>query len=290
VFLTNDFLLFRFDRLVLTKEGGVQTVVMPGPLLQVLRPFGRSSDDFDRRFVATFAIPEFRTIHSDYASTSSRVLSYLATYADLPEETAVKILTNEVLIDRLRHLETTSPAFREAVESEMVKENAELAGQLSAMRDEAERRDRAREDEIALLRREADEARASAATLAAELEARAVTAPATATPPLLSADTATPNPPTVSPGSKERSLRRRLHFVAGLSVLLVGLLMVFAVPPAIEWVWLLEHKNRLSLTAGAVLIVLGLAWAVADTDPVRRWVVLGAIVFGTAVGIVPLLQ
>jgi len=289
VFLTNDFLLYRFDRFVLTKKDGIQTVVMPGPLLQVLRPFGRSSEDFDRRFVATFGIPEFRTIHSDYASTSSRVLSYLATYADLPEETAVKILTNEVLIDRLRHVESTAPAFREAVESEMVKQNAALAGQLAAMREEGERRHRAYDQEIAEVRRKADDAAATATRLAAQLdESKAELArQRTEAPPAVEQEPIR-MPQYSSPDTE--GLRNRLRQLGGLSILAVGLLAVWAVPPAIGWEWLLKHTNRLSLTVGAVVIVMGLAWAIADNDPVRRWVAVGAVVIGMLVGIVPLLE
>jgi hypothetical protein len=284
-------LLYRFDRFVLTKKGGIQTVVMPGPLLQVLRPFGRSSEDFDRRFVATFAIPEFRTIHSDYASTSSRVLSYLATYADLPEETAVKILTNEVLIDRLRHVETTSPMFRDAVESEMVKENQALAGQLASMREEASRREQANREELARARRETEEALAKAAAAEAELTRATAVAPESPTPAAPDDVTSVAPPPTDAHSEEQaHSLQRKLHLLGGISVLLVGLLVVLAIPPAVGWTWFLEHANRLSLTVGAVLIVAGLAWAVAETDPTRRWVAVGGVVLGMLVGLVPLLQ
>lgn len=292
MFLSNDFLLYRFDRFELTKQGGIQTVVMPGPLLQVLRPFGRSSDDFDRRFVATFGIPEFRTIHSDYAMTSSRVLSYLATYADMPEEMAVKILTNEVLIDRLRHVETSSPAFKQAVESEMIKENAALADELLAMRAIVAKKQAEQEAQLQRARQEAEEAKRRADALAAELEHTRLT------PAEMDATEVAPDPaaadtrPSFVNGSSqsEASLRRRLRVIAGASTLAIGLLLVLAVPAAVSWDWFLQHENRLSLTVGAIVMVVGLAWAAADSDPVRRWVALVAIVFGMLVGIVPLLQ
>lgn len=293
MFLSNDFLLYRFDRFELTKRRGIQTVVMPGQLLQVLRPFGRSSDDFDRRFVATFGIPEFRTIHSDYAMTSSRVLSYLATYADLPEEMAVKILTNEVLIDRLRHVEASSPAFREAVEAEIIKDNAALADELSAMRAGFASKEAEQEAQLRRAKQDAEEAKRAAHALATELE-RTRQAP-TDTNPNEALRHPTPEANVEAsaldgPGQTDAALQRRLRVMAGASTLAIGLLLVLAVPAAVSWQWFLDHENRLSLTVGAIVMVAGLAWAAADSNSVRRWVALGAIVFGMLVGIVPLLQ
>lgn len=70
---------------------------MPTQLLQVLRPFGRPTDDDDARFVAALCLPEFRTAHTGYAEARSKVLGILAHDGDLDIETAVSLLANEVL-------------------------------------------------------------------------------------------------------------------------------------------------------------------------------------------------
>lgn len=292
VFLSNDFLLYRFDRFHLTKPGGVQTVVMPGPLLQVLRPFGRSGEDFDRRFVATFAIPEFRTLHTDYAATSSRVLSYLATYADLPEEMAVKILTNEVLIDRLQRIDARSPEFKEVIESQMVKENAALATEIADIRAETARREATQTADLERATKEAAEARQAADALRAELvesKSRSLSREVDDGRPSGDAEQAKRAVPPAD-AAEMSMLRRRIRIVLAISVAVIGLMGVFALPPALAWDWLLEHRNRLSLQVGALVIVGGLAWAVGDDHPLRRWVAVGAVVVGMLVGLVPLLS
>ncbi len=128
IFLTNDYWFQRFDRTRagLSFGGGPGAVVLPTQLLQLLRPLVPATDDFDRRFVDTFASPEFRTVQTGYSATSAKVLSYLATYKDLPTPTAVAILRNHALASRLRPLDEDSPAFREAIESEIVEINRSL--------------------------------------------------------------------------------------------------------------------------------------------------------------------
>jgi hypothetical protein len=286
VFLSNDFLLYRFDRFHLTKKAGIQTVVMPGPLLQVLRPFGRASDDFDRRFVATFAIPEFRTVHSDYAATTSRVLSYMATYADLPEELAVKMLTNEVLIDRLQRVDSRSPEFREVIESEMVRQNAALEAELGRLRVERDRETADHATRLASANAEAEAARGAVAALKAERE---IDQPQPAKTPQVEESAVLPARSSDQRDAQAEiaTLRHRVGLIAAGAITLVGLLLVLAVPEAVRWQWLLEHENRLNLQAGGLVIVGGLAWAAADEE--RRWLAAAAVVIGMILGVIPLL-
>jgi hypothetical protein len=103
------------------------SVVLPGQLLQVLRPFVALNDDFDRRFVQTFSIPEFRASSSDYSQTATRVLSYLNSLNDLPQATAVAILRNELLMRRVRTKTEGSADFTREIDLEVVATNKRLS-------------------------------------------------------------------------------------------------------------------------------------------------------------------
>ncbi len=131
--LTVDRVLHRFDRHMARAEGITPSVVLPAQLMQVIRPFVPGTSEFDRRFVEAFAIPEFRGLIGDYASTASKVSSYLATYKDVPEPTAVRLLRDELLMDRLKERPEESPDFREAVDNALVKANSELVATNAAL-------------------------------------------------------------------------------------------------------------------------------------------------------------
>jgi hypothetical protein len=99
--------------------------VLPNVLWQILRPFIPASQDFDRSFAETFAIPEFRTIGSGAAKACSKMLGLLAAYKDIPEETAARLLSNDLLIDRLRATQDDEQ-FQAQVESAITSENQSL--------------------------------------------------------------------------------------------------------------------------------------------------------------------
>ena len=103
-------------------------------LLQVLRPLIPNNADFDKRFVATLAIPEFRTIGSDYSETISKVMAYLATFKDIKEETASRILGDRVLIHKLQGVNENSDEFVESVENALAKHNEDLIEEISAIK------------------------------------------------------------------------------------------------------------------------------------------------------------
>jgi hypothetical protein len=123
--VTNDSSLYGFDYRRCGRAA-VSTVTLPAQLLQVLRPFGVPSPDFDERFVETFALVEFRTAHNDYAETASKVLGYLASCETLSPVTAAKIMGDQLLLSELNGLDEGSPQFRAIIEAAFVKENARL--------------------------------------------------------------------------------------------------------------------------------------------------------------------
>ncbi|MBZ5536626.1 MAG: hypothetical protein LAO31_11780 [Acidobacteriia bacterium] len=143
--VTCDYVLYRFDSESSRNAKTSASVVLPNVLWQVLRPFIPASQDFDRSFAETFAIPEFRTIGSDASKACSKMLGLLAAYKDFPEETAARLLSNDMLINSLRTVEDDEQ-FREQVESAIAAENqvlleerAALAKQVESLKAEKER-------------------------------------------------------------------------------------------------------------------------------------------------------
>jgi hypothetical protein len=134
LFLTNDFLLHRFAWRFLRAPGEIGPTVLPRQLLQVLRPFVPATDDFDRRFAEAFAIPEFRSLQPNYGPVASNILSYLSTYRDLPEQTALRILGDTVLQNRLRGVAEESAEFGDAVETAIVSQNRDLLDEVDELR------------------------------------------------------------------------------------------------------------------------------------------------------------
>ncbi len=133
--LTCDYYLYSFDRYE-HSNGRVGQVLLPNHFLQMLRPLLPKNADFDKRFVATFAIPEFRSIDSDYSETVTKVMMYLSAYKDLSEESAAKILGNNALIHQLSGVDEKSDEFANSIESALAKENEELIEEVAILRDE----------------------------------------------------------------------------------------------------------------------------------------------------------
>jgi hypothetical protein len=131
--LTYDFYLYRFEWRRSRAEGRVPCVVLPNMFWQVLRPFVPADPTFDRSFAETFALPEFRTVASDVAAASTRLLGLLASYRNVAEGTARRLLSNDLLIDQLRHAESKEK-FEELVAAEFVKENVLLSEELQLLR------------------------------------------------------------------------------------------------------------------------------------------------------------
>jgi hypothetical protein len=125
LFITCDYTLYKFDWETSKKSGSNACTVLPNIFWQVLRPFIPSDEGFDRSFAQTFAIPEFRIIGSHAAEACSKMLNILAGYKDFPEETAIKMLSNDLLIETLQTIDNDQ-TFQEYVEAEIVAENKVL--------------------------------------------------------------------------------------------------------------------------------------------------------------------
>jgi hypothetical protein len=122
--ITCDYYLYRFDRRP-AKDSSYGCVLLPNTFWQIIRPLIPNNENFDRAFAETFALPELRTIQSQSAKAGSRMLSVLASFADVPEETAIRMLSNGLLLRKLRAIDDDTK-FEEAVEKAFVEENRTL--------------------------------------------------------------------------------------------------------------------------------------------------------------------
>lgn len=136
-FITADFFLYRFAWEKLRQKNEIGLVVLPNQFLQLLRPFIPTTDDFDRRFVETFSIPEFRSL-GQYSSVSVKVLEYINEYSDIEEQTAIRILTNEVLRGNLAEVQDDSEQFQAVIEKALLADNQRLMEEVEELQENAQ--------------------------------------------------------------------------------------------------------------------------------------------------------
>ncbi len=139
--LSSDLQFWRFDRTVLRKQYATKpVVVLPDALLQALRPFIGAGSQFDDAALARlFSAAEFRGAETEsYADTVQRVASYLATFADLPEETARRILTDSMLMERIGKADESSSEFKDPIRDAIVEHNELLVLQRDELLEERE--------------------------------------------------------------------------------------------------------------------------------------------------------
>jgi hypothetical protein len=128
LFLSADNMFARFERVVLMRiaASGARIVTQPSSLLQALRPFLPMPEDYDAAFVQLFSISPFRIITPGLGQTINTVASYLATYEGLPEEIATNILTNSILMSRLKNIDRNDAEFQRVVGGAVVDESRNI--------------------------------------------------------------------------------------------------------------------------------------------------------------------
>jgi hypothetical protein len=137
LFITCDNLLYMFDWQTSQQQDQAACAVLPNNFLQVLLPFVPSDADFIRSFEETFVIPEFRVIESKSSEARSKMLSYLAAYESLPEETATQLLSNDLLLEPLNPKENEQ--FHNYLESALQGQNVTLLEEKAALEKQVER-------------------------------------------------------------------------------------------------------------------------------------------------------
>lgn len=265
--LTCDYHLYAFDQMVSQKERRVGGVVLPNHFIQMLRLFIPSTDDFDQRFVETFAIPEFRTIGSDYSLTVSKVLSYLALYSDVSEETAVRILANQLLIEKLKGVDENSEEFKDSIESALMKENEQLLEEVAQYKTIAEQEkaesqqvreqllEKERQVETSRQQLEISQRQLEEMKLAEEQSEYLVQKNERELEDQLEKARLE--------SKYQRKITARWRFVFGVLFCAVCSAGVLVIPKIVGWNWLNSHPNRLGLYACGLTLCVAISGAIA---------------------------
>jgi hypothetical protein len=313
LFLTADQNLYSFDWTEMRPNGGTGHVILPNQLLQLLRPFLVVTPDFDKKFAATFAIPEFRTLASGYTGAVSKVLGYLTTLADVTEETASRILANEVLLGRLRNLTVDAPEFKQAIDSELVRDNEhllkenekllasmnqaerEIAGvtiELSEKQKLVEQHERLVREQRALVSATEDELKKREQQLLLEKAAR-VQKEAEAdelhkTIEQAEASRAASDEALKQLACSHGALTWMIRFSVAALVLVFGsVLLAYA---QVHWLWLVDHTHRLGITLCAALVLAGISWSIVDKNSRRRNTVIVAVIIASIVTLIQVID
>jgi hypothetical protein len=308
-FLTTDYFLYRFDWQRLREKDTLGVVVLSNQFLQLLRPFIPTDRELDESFVEIFSIPEFRTLVRDYSRTSEKVFTYLSTYADISEGTAVRILTDEVLAQQLRDVKEDSEEFHGLIESAMARDNEQLRQQAEIFKADAEAarestriaNEKIRTSETIVRQREEslqllEEQKNSVLETAREVQRNAEIAERRIAEAEQKVERVTTDAAIAKQEHNEAiaGLQRQLKAYASVARIIVGVtfaalgtLIVILVGALINWSWLNNHPNRLGLLASAVLFFICAGWAIADTK--RRNIALLALLIPLLMAVLPML-
>lgn len=274
--VTCDYHLFRFDHEQCKKTNAEFSIVLPSLLWQILRPFVSDNDEFDKAFAETFALPEFSLSRGGAQRAAARMASILAGYSDIPEETAAKMLANDLLIAELQ-TKATDEEFAQTVESAIAAENALLIEERAALASQLEIEKQAREARQSELQIAAEKIRISEQALADKerelrakedkiksLQAQASTQESVAkeaTQKVVQenqekevAKRRVTEQEQASRVAEQRAIRFSKFAGIVISLLLIGvfeLVIRFALP----WPWLLTHPNGLGLE-GCIIFMM----------------------------------
>lgn len=301
-FLTIDHLLHRFDAIKLRGKDTLGVVILSNQFMQLLRPFIPTNQEVDESFVEVFAVPEFRTVVRDYATTSKKVFSYLSTFADVNEETAVRILMDQVLANQLRDLEEGSKEFQDLIDHAIAKENIALHQQAEELKaSAASAHEKATSFERSVLEKNEELQRLDAerlSALQAVLDANDQTSAAvqraqeaeTTLQRVSNEHVATIRDHTSAITKLEGRIDRYslvVRICIGLFVALGGSIAIAVLGKLVSWPWLDNHPNRLGLYACAMLASICFGWAIADEK--RRSIALGALILPILIAVLTML-
>ena len=276
-----DYLLYRFDWETSRRNGRRACVLLPNIFWQILRPFVPADQDFEKAFAETFALPEFRAIGSGGNRACSKMLQILATYRDVPEPTAIKLLANGLLLDRLRS-EYNDANFEKQVEAAFVEENRNLLEEKVALENELKRQKSRAEEESRKRQEDQDvlygkdkelnevtqlaEKHLNVASrtikqheiAAAEAMQRAKLAEKTATDAQRKAES--------EAKAKGKAERRAFHMsvIAGIAIGIAMVVLFEFLAHTLPWNWFITHKNAvpLHIESSAILMLTSVGFLV----------------------------
>lgn len=279
--MTCDYLLYQFDWEHSQRTGERACTVLPSLFWQVLRPFISSDPEFDRSFAEAFALPEFRVVGSGAAEASSKMLAILAAYSGLHEETAARMLSNDLLIDQLRATKDDA-VFQQFVEAAIVEQNAQLLEEKAALAAQLEqegtrRREAERQLAQGQVEREREIAEGKSAQRQTEekndhelakLQMALEYAEAEATKERRSREDAEQRTAEAQRVAKKARAVFQRVIAVGLGLLSIVLFeyVVYLVP----WRWLVSHPNGYGLQAAFDAILALIVWSIFNKEH-RKW-------------------
>ena len=309
LFVSCDFWLNLFDHETTRRDNRMACVVLPNNLWQILRPFIPSDRDFERSFAQTFALPEFRAIGSKGSQACSKMLSILASYRDLPEETSFKLLSNGVLLDELKATKGDEQ-FTERVEAAIVEENKNLMEEKAALARQLkkEEKDRAANEKAAaakeraatkklqaleresaklqktLSKKESEVQQAKAIAEVSQEEHKETKRELDIIKETVSAEKAARSK--VEQEKDRMQFKNQLKNAFMISLFIVALFEIL-LHYFIKWSWLLNHKNAIALEVGFDLLIGCIVFGVF-VSRWRKWFFL-ATILPVILMIIPLL-
>lgn len=271
-----DYFLYRFDWESSRKNGHRACVLMPNMFWQILRPFLPDDQDFEKAFVETFALPQFRAIGSGGSKACSKMLQILATYKDVPEQTAMKMLANDLLLDKLSGVENPVQ-FADQVEAAFVEENrnlieekAALEKELQQQKDRAEKEIRKRQEDNAKYIQERNRLNETLVDIKQQLDSasRAIKehegAVAEASRRAYVAEQSANDFKNVAL-EKEKAVKEldrkafKISLTAGAILGILSVLVFELIVHLLPWAWLASHKNSIPLQIGISLMLICIA-------------------------------
>jgi hypothetical protein len=129
-FISSDYILAKFEKNHYRRNWEINYVVSPSVFLQLIRPFIENDYSSNKRFIDTFSIPELRAFEIDYSSTRSKALQILNdNYHETSFETKVKILRDQVILEKLDKANDDFAVQLEIIENQISIENQILVKQ-----------------------------------------------------------------------------------------------------------------------------------------------------------------
>jgi hypothetical protein len=273
--LTCDNHLFRFDSISSRQSHDFGCTMLPSVLWQVLRPFVADASDYDKAFAESFGVPEFSLGRGNASKAATKMLSILAGYKDIPEETAAAMLSSSMVLSQIERAESDEDFYR-IIDNELARQNTSLIEELAEIERQKQleqENSKQRSEELAhakevIAGKEAELARIKKAIaeqeevasirgkqLSEAAEARQV------------AEAKASNQQTNIDSSKRqiRNLRRAVGVSIGL---LVSLLFYFLINTVGVWPWLQKHDHSVGIQASAILLLIFASLGIAE--PNRR--------------------
>ncbi|MEL6676744.1 MAG: hypothetical protein AAFR61_31330 [Bacteroidota bacterium] len=93
-----------------------------------------------------------------------------------------------------------------------------------------------------------------------------------------------------------KDLRSRIKYLSTFLKVIIGVLAwilcgiaAFTLPRALDWAWLIDHKNSFGLTCLFLVVAGGITWIILDKDPSRRWFAFGSIIIAAFIAAITIL-